>query len=154
MKTVLQDSTPKCRGEFKIEVRRKGKIIDEWADHNLVVNCGRCRLAELAAGFSTNSITQIGLGSGSDAEAEEDTELQDQQLFPLENISVDGRDAKFEFKIGESQANGLSIREFVLFTSDDVMFSHRVRRDSNSGKVGVIDKFPDIEIVGYWLLHF
>ena len=68
--------TPKCRGEFHVEVRRNGKIIDEYADHNLVVDGGRVRLAELAAGLSQKHITQIGIGEGLAPEDETDTELR------------------------------------------------------------------------------
>lgn len=153
MKLAFED-VQSCKGEFYIEVRKRGKVIDEFADHNLVVDAGRCRLADLAAGKSTVAITQIGLGSGSELEDETDTELTEQQLFPLSNITVDGRDAKFEFIIAESEANGLSIREFGLFCADNTMFSHRVRRDESSGKIGVIDKMSDIEIRGYWIIHF
>lgn len=154
MGLVFEDAPQKVKGEFHIEVRRKGKTVDEFHDHNLVVETGRVRLAELAAGLSQKHITQIGVGAGSDIEDETDTELAEQQLFPLAGVSVDGRDAKFEFIIGENEANGLSIREFGLFCADDTMFSHRVRRDEDTMKVGTIDKMDDIEIRGYWILHF
>lgn len=153
MNFIFKD-TAKCQGEFHIEVLRKGKIVDEHHDHNMVVNVGRIRLASLAAGLSDKYITQIGVGTGKTMEEETDTELQEQQLFPLSNVSVDGRDAKFEFIIGEDKANGLSITEFGLFCADDTLFSHRVRRDEGTGKIGVIDKMSDIELRGYWLLHF
>ena len=136
-----------CRGEYHIEIRRDGMVIEPFGDPNLVVNSGRVRLAELASGKSDRYITQIGLGTGSAAEAEEDAELENQMLFPLSAVSVDGRDARFDFVIGENDANGLAIREFGLFCSDNTMFTHRVRR-------GVIEKENDIELHGYWILHF
>ncbi|MBQ8699524.1 MAG: hypothetical protein IJ521_11100 [Schwartzia sp.] len=154
MNLMFEDTPMACRGEFHIEVWRKGKPVSELHDHNLVVNVGRERLARLAAGLSRNHITQIGVGTGTTIEEETDTKLQEQQLFPLSGVSVDGRDAKFEFIIGENEANGLSITEFGLFCADDAMFSHRVRRDEDTGKIGVIDKMSDIELRGYWLLHF
>ena len=154
MSLVFEDAPQKVKGEFHIEVRRKGQIVDEFHDHNLVVETGRIRLANLAAGLSDKYITQIGVGTGKEIEDEADTELQDQQLFPLTEVSVDGRDAKFEFLIGAEDANGLAITEFGLFCADDTMFSHRVRRDEDTMKVGVIDKMEDIEIRGYWILHF
>ena len=63
MKFVFKD-TAECRGEFHIEVLRKGQIVDEHHDHNMVVNVGRERLANLAAGLSDKYITQIGVGTG------------------------------------------------------------------------------------------
>ena len=143
-----------CRGEFHVEVLRHGKVVDAFGDHNLVVNSGRVRLAELAAGKSDRYITQIGVGSGAEAEAEEDTSLENQHLFPLASTSVNGRDARFDFVIGENDANGLAIREFGLFCSDGAMFTHRVRRRAQTGEPRVIEKENDIELHGYWILHF
>ena len=144
---AFQDSTKPCRGDFHLAVYKDGKIIDRIDDHNLVVDAGRIRLAELAAGKSSACITKIGVGSGSTAEAADDTELEGQQLFPLASASVDGRDARFDFLIDNSQANGLKIHEFGLFCADGVMFSHRVR-------TGLIEKEDDTQIKGYWILHF
>ena len=144
---VFQDSTKPCRGDFHLAVYKDGKIIDRIDDHNLVVDAGRIRLAELAAGKSSACITKIGVGSGSTAEAADDTELEGQQLFPLASASVDGRDARFDFLIDNTQANGLKIHEFGLFCADGTMFSHRVR-------TGLIEKEDDIQIKGYWILHF
>jgi len=144
---VFQDSTKPCRGDFHLAVYKGGEIIGRVDDHNLVVDAGRIRLAELAAGKSGSCITKIGVGSGSTAEAADDTELEGQQLFPLTSASVDGRDARFDFLIDNSQANGLKIHEFGLFCADGTMFSHRVR-------TGLIEKEDDIQIKGYWILHF
>ena len=144
---VFQDSTKPCRGDFHLAVYKGGEIIDLVDDHNLVVDAGRIRLAELAAGKSGSCITKIGVGSGSTAEAADDTELDGQQLFPLTSATVDGRDARFDFLIDNSQANGLKIHEFGLFCADGTMFSHRVR-------TGLIEKEDDIQIKGYWILHF
>lgn len=143
----LEDWPRPCKGEFHLSIYRNGALEKEIDDHNLVVDSGRVRLAELAAGKSTAYITQIGIGSGSTPEAAEDTQLAEQQLYPLTDASVDGRDARFDFLIDNSQANGLAIHEFGLFCSDGVMFSHRVRD-------GVIEKAADIQIKGYWILHF
>lgn len=144
---VFRDSTKPCRGDFHLAVYKDGEIIDRIDDHNLVVDAGRIRLAELAAGKSSACITKIGVGSGSTAEAADDTELEGQQLFPLTSATVDGRDARFDFLIDNSQANGLKIHEFGLFCADGTMFSHRVR-------TGLIEKEDDIQIKGYWILHF
>lgn len=136
-----------CTGELHLRVLENGKLIHRIDDHNLVVDAGRVRLAELAAGKSSIHITHIGVGSGSVAEEVADTELENQQLFPLTDTNVSGRDVRFDFIIDTGDANGLAIHEFGLFCSDGVMFSHRVRK-------GVIEKQDDIQIQGYWILHF
>ena len=158
MGIILVDSLKSCTGKFAVEVYKKGVLQDRYADHNLVVDAGRNRLANLAAGLSTSAVKYIGLGSGSVKEGPADTKLQEQQLFPIDKVSVNGKDARFDFTIKENQANGLSVREFGLFCADKTMFSHRVRLsvndDTQAEKVLTIDKAPDIEIRGYWVLHF
>ena len=147
----IEDKLRPVTGEIHCKIYKQGKVVDEINDHNLVVDIGRKRLAELAAGkvssYTDSYITHIGLGSGNTTESVEDTELTDQQLFPLTNVEVNGRDVKCNFFIANNEAVGLSIHELGLFCNDGTMFSHRVRE-------GVIEKFEDIELRGYWILHF
>ena len=154
----FEDSTKNVTGEIHLEVYQKNKLVKKIDEHNLVVDAGRRRLAELVAGkvgsYSESYITHIGLGSGSEIEKVGDTELENQQLFPLTSVELNGRDVKCNFFIADNEANGLSIRELGLFCSDGTMFSHRVRRDESTGEVGVIEKFSDIELKGFWILHF
>ena len=148
---IFNDTVQAVRGEIYLEVCRNKKIIETFDDHNLVVDVGRKRLAALAAGkvnsYTESYISHIGLGSGNTVETVNDTELENQQLFPLTSIEVDGRDVKCNFFIANDEAVGLTIHELGLFCADGTMFSHRVRQ-------GVIEKYEDIEIRGYWILHF
>lgn len=148
---IFKDAIQPVTGDIHLEVIRDKKIIDKFDDHNLVVDVGRKRLATLAAGkvgsYTESYISHIGLGSGSTAETVNDTALENQQLFPLTSIEVDGRDVKCNFFIANDEAVGLSIHELGLFCADGTMFSHRVRQ-------GIIEKYEDIEVRGYWVLHF
>ena len=147
----LEDKTFSVTGEIHLEVCRDKKIINQIDDHNLVVDAGRKRLAALAAGkvgsYTESYISHIGLGSGSTEESINDTKLENQQLFPLTSVEINGRDVQCNFFISNQEAVGLSIRELGLFCTDGTMFSHRVRQ-------GVIEKYEDIELKGYWILHF
>ena len=147
----IDDRARPVTGEIYAKIYKNNKVIEEISDHNLVVDVGRKRLAELAAGkvasYTNSYISHIGLGSGNTTESVSDTGLKDQQLFPLTSVEVNGRDVKCNFFIANDEAVGLSIHELGLFCSDGTMFSHRVRE-------GVIEKFDDIEIRGYWILHF
>lgn len=151
---VTLEDKPSCRGDIHLKVYRRGKLVETIDNHNLVVNTGRIRLAEFLTGQSVPGVKYIGLGSGGDDEQETDTRLTDQILLELTKRSVRGRDARFDFVIDENTANDMIIREFGLFTSDGVMFSHRVRRNSKTGKAMVIEKSDDISITGYWIIHF
>ena len=147
----LEDTARPVTGEIHLEVYRGNQMIDKIDDHNLVVDAGRKRLAELAAGkvgsYAESYITHIGLGSGNTVESVNDTALVDQQLFPLTSVEINGRDVQCNFFIANNEAVGLSIRELGLFCADGTMFSHRVRQ-------GIIEKYDDIELKGYWILHF
>lgn len=147
----LEDKTYPVTGEIHLEICRDKKIISQIDDHNLVVDVGRKRLAALAAGkvgsYTESYITHIGLGTGSTEESINDTKLENQQLFPLTSVEINGRDVQCNFFISNQEAVGLSIRELGLFCTDGTMFSHRVRQ-------GVIEKYEDIELKGYWILHF
>jgi len=150
---ILEDDQA-VRGDFHLEILRNGKPIEEVHDHNLVVDSGRVRLAELISANSTSPVAYLGIGTSGDEEQASDTELQDQLLLPLTNRSVDGKNARFDFYIQEGQANGMAIREFALFCEDRTMFSHRVRRRKDTGEAAVIEKMDDISIKGYWIIHF
>ena len=150
----FEDEITQLRGEFALKVFRRGKEIDSYADHNLIVNVGRERLAKMVTGEASSTIDFIGLGSGGEDEAAGDTALTEQILLPLTGKTTEGMDARFDFTIGEYQANGLKIREFGLFFTDETMFSHRVRRKKSDGSASVIEKQDDITIQGYWIIHF
>ena len=149
----FHDHLNNISGSINLNIYKNGELIDIYNDHNLVVNGGRKRLAQLAAGLSTDYITMIGVGSGETQENEFDASLTDQQLFEIQGfddtpaVTLDGLDVIFAFHIKQSEANGLMIHELGLFCSDGVMFSHRVRR-------GGIFKEEDIELKGTWTLHF
>ena len=149
----FHDNADALRGEFALKIFKAGKLVDVYEDHNLIVNSGRVRLAELAAGLNSSFITQLGIGTGTSEESEADTSLTDQILFDLTARRTDGRDAIFDFIIKPEEANGLKITEFALFCADNAMFSHRVRR-TQGGEVRGIEKENDIQIEGYWVIHF
>lgn len=164
----VKEGIQEIRGEFGLQVYKRGKLVDEYVDHNLIVEVGRQRLAELAAGKSTAAIKYIGFGSGKNyvangraLETDKDTTLEDLQLFEFKTSEVDGAavevngmDARFNFCLTEAEANGLEIREIGLFCADGVMFSHRVRTNKKRTKILTIDKEDDLEIKGYYILHF
>ena len=148
------EDSARLHGELHLEIRRGREIIGRYDDHNLIVDAGRHRMAQMAAGESTSAIAFIGVGESGEEEAAGDTGLLNQQLFPLAAKASDGTDARFDFLIGPGQGNGMSIREFGLFCADGTMFSRRVRRRKSDGEPSVIEKEDDISVQGYWVIHF
>ena len=139
----LSDKLKQTEGRITLQVYRSGKLTKTFTEHNMIVDAGKKRMAELIAGVSTAAIKYIGLGSGDSAAATTDTGLQEQQLYPVTQTTITGTTARFDFFIAVDQANGLTIHEFGLFCADESMFSHRVRE-------GKIVKEADMELRGYW----
>lgn len=135
------------RGSLIYTVYKNGKAIEHVEDHNLVVNGGRTRLAELISGKSNAFVTQIGFGEGVDNPDPEDTALENQYLIDITDAEVQGQSAIFHWYLDENSANGMDIREFGLFARDGVMVTHQQR-----GKV--IGKWSDITIEGKYILTF
>ncbi len=144
---IFKEHIPECSGHINMVVRKNGRVIEKYDDHNLIVTLGRQRMAELLTGLSDKHISYIGIGTGTQPEDIADTGLQDAILIPLEGAEAKDKVARFNFLIDADTGNGLRITEFGLFASDGVMFSHRVR-------TGVIEKADDIEIAGYWEIRF
>lgn len=139
-------------GEIKLWLYKQGKLIQKEELKNLVVDSGRERIAQLLGGKTTLTIGYLGVGEGDSVADETDTQLTNQQLIPLrgwdgESVQVEGKDVIHQFWIKSDECNNLNIKEFGLFTKDNVLFSRRVRD-------GAIFKEDDIEIKGTWTIHF
>jgi len=134
-------------GRLHLTVRKNGKVIERWEDHNLIVDGARQLMAKMAAGIVSTSITDLGVGSGNAPETVDDTALKNGVLIPIKTRTVNDKQARFDFFIGTDQANGINIREFGLFTANGTMFAHRVRDRS-------LEKADDLTIEGYWEINF
>ena len=144
----LQDEMKNCKGVLTVCVRKNGRVVERWQDNNLIVDAGRIRMAELLGGTKANQhVTHVGIGSGSTPADPGDINLTNLTLVPVKAAVIDGKTVHFDFFIGTDIGNGTAIREFALFCADETMFSRRVRN-------GTIEKESDIEIEGYWEIHF
>ena len=135
------------RGNVHLEVKKKGRVIDVSDEHNVVVIGGRGILAGLLGGRDAGKyITHVGVGTSSNAATESDTDLTGKVLIAVSSATYDGPKVRFNFTIGSSQANGMTIRELGLFFANGTMFSRKVRKSA-------IGKEDDIEITGYWDIY-
>ena len=58
----FSDEQP-MRGDFRLEVRRHGELVEVFEEKNLIVNGAKNQLARLVGGSGANrQITQIGFG--------------------------------------------------------------------------------------------
>jgi len=144
---AIKSDVPSMNGRLHLTVRKNGKVIERWEDHNLIVDGARQLMAKMAAGIVSTSITDLGVGSGNAPETVDDTALKNGVLIPIKTRTVNDKQARFDFFIGTDQANGINIREFGLFTANGTMFAHRVRDRS-------LEKADDLTIEGYWEINF
>lgn len=136
-------------GHLYLRVERRGRVVEEWNDHNLIMDAARPRIRDLCSGEMTNTfISHLGVGEGQRAATPTDTSLERCVMVPFSNVGKpDATTARFGFLIGPDIANGLAIREFGLFCGDGILFAKRVRDR-------VIEKDADVSIFGYWDIHF
>lgn len=143
----FMDTLNNCNGKLFLEVRKNGKIIEVDNGSNLIVDVGRMKLVGVLGGKDVGKlIDRIGVGSGSSPADYGDKNLTQQVLIPLTSTEYDGKKVRFNFVIGNSDANGVVIREFGLFFNDGTLFSRRVRKSS-------IGKENDIELTGHWDIY-
>ena len=153
-------------GQLFFIARRNGQIVEEYRENNMIMTQGRVSVARLFAGLEGGAGKFIGVGSGDAEPNPEQTGLSNQYLVQANKISfvnpqVDNEimswvesatptpNVRFDFVIGQGDANGLGIREFGLFSADGTMFARRVR---SGGKP--IEKDTDLTIEGYWIIRF
>lgn len=119
------------KGNFTLEIYEvgTGKIIDHYADKNLVLTLGHGNLAKLLGGHASgHAVTKIGMGTNGTAPTLADTALTGLFSKAIDTISYpDSNSIKFEYEILPEEANGMTIMEFGLLTSTDVLFARKVR---------------------------
>jgi hypothetical protein len=135
-------------GRLICRAYRDGALIDTLDDANLVVTSSKqiqCNALGNTAGWA---ITQMGFGTNGATPALTDTTLTgaylkafDSVVFPLTN------QVQFNFSLGVSEANGLSIQEFGLVTGNGKLFARKVR-------LAALVKQSDITLSGSWIITF
>lgn len=133
------------KGIFKMIVRRNGKVIEEYEDHNLILNGARNQAARLFAGDTTDrSIARIAFGTNGTAPAATDTEITDAFTKDVSGFSYpDVGQIQTDWELGTSENNGMAIMEFGLVSADGTLLCRKVRENP-------IYKESDISIEGHW----
>lgn len=147
---ILKDSIERRpQGVFTLEIRRHGELVELFQEENLVVDLSKQQLARLIGGDVTNrSITKIGFGTSGTAPAAGNTSLTGAYVKALGTVTYPTTSSvQFAFTLGTSEANGMSIMEFGLFTAGDVLFARKTR-------TGAIVKDSDLSISGTWQITF
>ena len=139
------------RGVLRLRIKRRGKIVEDWEDQNLVVDAGRGIMARLIGGETGLGVNRVGFGTSGTDPAPGDTMVNIVNAF-LKPVAATSHpvitQTQFDFALLESEANGLSIKQFALVCADGTLFAHRTR----GGKT--IDKDSDLSIEGQWTIFF
>jgi hypothetical protein len=136
------------KGCLKVQVFRRGMLIDEWEDSNVIVEAAKSALAMLISGAGTGKVvSKIGFGTSATPPDMADAALTDAYIRPLNTASYpEPGQVRFYWLLGAEEANGINIAEFGLICADGTLFSRRTR--------AAIFKETDISLSGAWTISF
>jgi len=155
----------RMRGDFRLRVYRRGRLVETFEDHNLIVDGARAQMARLVAGVTANrKIALVALGTSGEAAAADDEAITNPFTKAVTGFSFPGEEgfddtglgeyetfgngaAQFHWSIGEDEANGMAIMEFGLLCQDGTLFARRVRESA-------LNKEQDFSLEGDWTIIF
>jgi hypothetical protein len=132
-----------------MKVYQRGKLIEEYEEHNLIVDGARSSMASLIAGdVEGKSIATIAFGVNGTPPTLDNTEITSAFSKAITGFSypTPGQ-VEFAWNLSVSEANGMAIIEFGLRSEDGTLFARKTRENP-------IHKADDISIEGQWLIIF
>jgi hypothetical protein len=156
MKTEIRE-TAAIRGVFRMRIYRRGTLIEDYEDCNLIVDGARVAMTRLLVGTLTGinpdagagkKINRIAFGTNGNIPVPGDTSITSPFTKSFDCISYPaGNQVEFAWSLATIEANGKAISEFGLLCVDGTLFSRK-----NRGKP--INKDSDIAIDGQWVIIF
>jgi hypothetical protein len=135
-------------GCFTLRVYRRGELIEEYKERNIIVNGARRAAALLIAGAGSGKhIAKIAFGTSGNIPTPDDTEITSPFIKSISEVTYpsDGV-AEFHWKLLASEANGKAILEFGLICEDGTLWARKVRTEA-------IPKEADIALEGEWQIN-
>ncbi|MDR3133032.1 MAG: hypothetical protein LBU42_03290 [Prevotellaceae bacterium] len=121
----------------------RGEALWHTTEHNLIVLSGYQSVVEALAGVEGARIANIAVGTNGEAPVLNDAGITNAVAVPITRVTYpEFATARFHFKIGYNDANGLAIREYGLLTAAGKLFSRKVREP--------LEKTQYLSIVGMW----
>lgn len=115
--------------------------------HNHIVATGYAAAAEALAGIEGARIARVGVGTSGTEPTDADMQITDAVIVDIQSVEHPApATVRFNFTFGYSDAVGMAIREFGLYTADGRLFSRKVREP--------IEKTQYMSLVGAWDIHF
>jgi hypothetical protein len=139
--------TIQLRGAVCIDVYENGVLIERIEDNNLVVDLGRENVAKLVGGIAGGAaVTQIAVGDNGVPAVVADNAITNQFAKPVVSVTQPAPNkVMFNYDIDNTEANGLTIREFGLLNANGVLVARKVPSAE-------IVKTNAIRLVGSWTL--
>lgn len=138
----------RLRGTFDLRVYEHCRAHGYLSEANLVVDGALTVIVELLGGQPDKAITHFGVGTSGTPAAAGDTALAGAVLVPITAVTFpQAGHVAFDWVLGPESANGLSIREFGLFTADGTLVSRKTR-------AAAIEKTDAVSLEGRWTLYF
>lgn len=136
------------RGQLSITLHRAGQQPHTITEHNMIMTSAKSALARLIAGQgSGKNINRIAFGTNGVGPTPNDQAISEAYTKAVSAITFPAEgQVRFAFTLGESEANGLNIRELGLLCADETLFARKVR--------GLIEKTSDLSITGSWTIIF
>lgn len=134
-----------AKGAVNIQVFENDVLIKHIQENNLVVTLGKTNIAKLMGGDAAGkAITKIALGTSAIPALVGDTTITAAFSKSFSAVTYpDAQSVQFAFDIDNTEANGMTIREFGLLNSSDVLCARKVRDTE-------ITKTNAIRLVGTW----
>lgn len=146
---ILFREQDRLRGCFRIRVYRRGRLVENYEDHNLIVSGAKLAMARLIAGAGTGkNITRIALGTNANLPSPSDTAIASPFAKNIDGIlHPQNNQVEFDWSLATTEANGMAISEFGLLCADGTLFARKTRTKP-------LNKESDIAIEGQWIIIF
>jgi hypothetical protein len=137
------------RGSVYVGIYKKGHLVDEWQDANLVVNGAREQLACLIASATENKyINRVAFGTNGSESDVSNTFITDQFVIPISSYSFPSNgQVRFNWLLKEKDNNGMAILEMGLLMADNKLFARKVWQNP-------FNKDSTISLEGHWIISF
>jgi hypothetical protein len=147
MKINFRDAMPPMRGCFRMRVYKRGKLVEEYQDRNLIVNGARDAVARLISGAGEGKqIARIAFGTSGNIPTPDDTAITNPFIKPILSASYpETGQVEFKWNLQSGEANGKGIIEFGLLCADGTLYARKIRQEA-------IPKEPDISLEGEWII--
>lgn len=145
----IKDIFAPPKGHFLLKVFRRGLLVDEVDEPNLIVNGSKLIHAQLLGGnFSNNNVNTIGYGTNGTAPAGGNTALTGAYTKALDSVTYPASNqVQFNFSLASGENNGMAILEFGLLTGASALYSRKTRATA-------LNKDTDISFTGSWTISF